>query len=101
MEAGLSSYFYSTNYAFIWTTGMARLPRSRFREVRSRLPGWKFLYRDESSKIPQQGIFNNCQNNISVKNCPGKRDEIFSYRRKGNSYHLPGCLAKRASTASI
>jgi hypothetical protein len=32
---------------------------------------------------------------------PGKRDEIFSYKHKRNSSRLPGCLAKRASPASI
>ena len=35
------------------------------------------------------------------QNCPGKRDEIFSYKHKRNSSRLPGCLAKRASPASI
>jgi hypothetical protein len=30
--------------AFIWTSGLARLPRSRLKEARSRLPGWKFLH---------------------------------------------------------
>ena len=41
----MCSYFYSKNYrAFIWTSGLARLPRSRLKEARSRLPGWKFLH---------------------------------------------------------
>jgi hypothetical protein len=35
------------------------------------------------------------------QNCPGKRDGIFSYKHKRNSSHLPGCLAKRASPASM
>jgi hypothetical protein len=35
------------------------------------------------------------------QNCPGKRDEIFSYKHKRNSSRLPGCLAKRTSPASI
>ena len=35
------------------------------------------------------------------ENCPGKRDEIFSYKHKRNSSRLPGCFAKRASPASI
>ena len=35
------------------------------------------------------------------QNCLGKRDEIFSYKHKRNSSRLPGCLAKRASPASI
>ena len=44
-EISLCSYFYSKNYrAFIWTSGLARLPRSRLKEARSRLPGWKFLH---------------------------------------------------------
>ena len=36
--------------------------------------------RDERSKILPQAVFNNCQNNVKNKNCPGKRDEIFSSR---------------------
>jgi hypothetical protein len=44
-EISLGSYFYSKNYrAVIWTSGLARLPRSRLKEARSRLPGWKFLH---------------------------------------------------------
>ena len=44
-EISLCSYFYSKNHrAFIWTSGLARLPRSRLKEARSRLPGWKFLH---------------------------------------------------------
>ena len=44
-EISLCSYFCSKNYrAFIWTGGLARLPRSRLKEARSRLPGWKFLH---------------------------------------------------------
>ena len=44
-EISLCSYFYSKNYrAFIWTSGLARLPRSRLKEARSRLPGWEFRH---------------------------------------------------------
>ena len=51
-EISLCSYVYSKNYrAFIWTSGLARVPRSRLKETRSRmketrsrLPGWKFLH---------------------------------------------------------
>ena len=44
-EISLCSYFYSKNYrAFIWTSRLAQLPRSRLKEARSRLPGWKFLH---------------------------------------------------------
>ena len=36
---------YNTNVRlFIWTNGVARLPRSRLNEARSRLPGWKILH---------------------------------------------------------
>jgi hypothetical protein len=35
------------------------------------------------------------------ENCPGKRDEIFSYKHKRNSSRLPGCLAKRDKTIYI
>ena len=54
--------------------------------------GWPGC-RDESSKIPPQVIFNNCQINVKTRNCPGKRDEIFSYKHKRDSSRLPGCLA--------
>ena len=44
-EISLCSYFYSKNYrAFIWTSGLARLPRSRLKEARSRLPGCEFRH---------------------------------------------------------
>ena len=55
-EISLCSYFYSKNYrAFIWTSGLARLPRSRLKEARSRLPGWKFLHintHKRASRLP-------------------------------------------------
>jgi hypothetical protein len=35
------------------------------------------------------------------QNCPSNRNEIFSYKRTRNLFRLPGCLAKRASLASI
>jgi hypothetical protein len=51
-DLAVYSYFDSKNYhAFIWTSGLARLPRSRLKEPRSRLkeprsrlPGWKFFH---------------------------------------------------------
>jgi hypothetical protein len=74
-EISLCSYFHSKSYcAFIWTSGLSRLPRSRLKEERSCLPGWKFLHinthkrasRDKSLKTLLQAIFNNCQNNKIV-----------------------------------
>ena len=53
-------YFYSKNYrASIWTSGIARLPISRLKEVRSRVPGWKFLHintRKRTSPVPGMKI---------------------------------------------
>ena len=44
-EISLCSYFYSKNdRAFIWTSGLARLPRSHLKEARSCLPGWKCIH---------------------------------------------------------
>ena len=112
-EISLCSYFYSKNYrAFIWTSGLARLPRSRLKEARSRLPGWKFLHINTHKRAsPVAGMkvqryrrklfLTTVKSMSKQENCPGKRDEIFSYKHKRNSSRLPGCLAKRASPASI
>jgi hypothetical protein len=57
--------------------------------------------RDESSKIRPQAIFNllskQSQNN-KIAPASGMK---FSHKHKRNSSRLPGCLAKRASPASI
>ena len=112
-EISPCSYFYSKNYrAFIWTSGLARLPRSRLKEARSRLPGWKFLHINTHKRAsPVAGMkvqryrrklfLTTVKSMSKQQNCPGKRDEIFSYKHKRNSSRQPGCLAKRASPASI
>ena len=106
-EISLCSYFYSKNYrAFIWTSRLARLPRSCLKEARSRLPGWKFLHINTHKRAsPVAGMkvqryrrklfLTTVKSMSKQENCPGKRDEIFSYKHKKNSSRLPGCLAKR------
>ena len=96
-EISLCSYFYSKNYrAFIWTSGLARLPRSRLKEARSRLPGWKFLHINTHKRAsPVAGMkvqryrrklfLTTVKSMSKQENWPGKRDEIFSYKHKRNS----------------
>ena len=78
LEISLCSYFYGRNYcAFIWTSGLARLlkislengeillTRLNFFPYKHSQAGW-LSCPDESSKMPLQAIFNNCQNNKIV-----------------------------------
>ena len=51
--------------------------------------GWP-AYRDETSEMLPQAIFNNCQNNKIV---PAERDEIFSYKHMTSPSHFPSCLS--------
>jgi hypothetical protein len=98
--------------SLIWTSGLARLPRPRLKEARSRLPGCKFLHINTHKRASpftgmkiqryRRELFLTTVKTMSKQlNCPGKRDEIFSNKHKRKSSRLPGCLAKRASSPSI
>ena len=92
-EILLCSYFYGKNYCvFIWTSGLVRLLRSRLKEGRFRLPGWKFLHINTHKRANLVSGINNCQNNKIVLSSGMK----FSHINKRNSSRLPGCLTKPA-----
>jgi hypothetical protein len=82
---------------------------SRLKEARSRLPGWKFFHintRKRASPVAgmkvqryRRKLFLTTVKTIQCTKL--SRHGIFSYKHKRNSSRLPGCLAKRASPASI
>ena len=75
--------------AFIWTSRDGPLGETSLERGEISLTGMKISpykrsqvgqpgCRDESSKIPPQAIFNNCQNNVKRTKLSRQRDEIFS-----------------------
>jgi hypothetical protein len=86
-------------------TGLASLTRSH-RVIHFIVKSTVRLYeqtgqptcRDESSKMPLQAIFNNCQNNKIV---PSSGMKFFHINRREIHPTYTGCLAKRPSPASI
>ena len=101
-EILLCSYFYSKNYcAFIWT---------RLKEARSRLPGWKFLHINTHKQARlvarmkvqryRRKLFLTTVKTIQCNKIVPASGMKFSHINTRET-RLPGCLAKRASLASI
>ena len=109
IEISLCSYTFIVKIiVHLYGAGLAWLPRSRLKVARSRLPGWKISpcnthkpgCWDESSKCCHKLLLTTVKRISKQQNCPGKQDEIFSYKHTRTLSHLPGCLGKRASPAS-
>ena len=83
--------------SLIWTSGLARL-----KEARSRLHGWKFLHINTHKRASPFTEVQRYRRKLFLTTVKTMSKQLnFSNKHKRNPSRLPGCLAKRASSASI